>query len=101
MASVTGLGPANQIILVPGQFGNELFNGNIEDPILYEKIFNSDPFSQFAQDTNYDNRNAPLIVFSEYFSNKYPYLSIVSSKQSVIAGERAIKLEGSLEQQAK
>lgn len=57
MASILGLRPSNQIILVSNKFSDFLLNSNNEDKMVNNKIYGSGVFSQFAQDPDYDMEN--------------------------------------------
>lgn len=93
IASIFGVGPSNQIILVPSQFSKVLLDSN-NDKIMTYNVYNSGAFSQFAQETDYYANNVPLTAYIEYFANKYLYLSIISEKDSIVGSENATKIEG-------
>jgi len=95
MASLFGIGPSNQIIIVPSQFDNILFNSNKDGTLIYEKIYDSGAFSQFTQDNDYYIKNAPLTTYIKYLASKYPYLNITSQQDSIVGKEKAVKIEGS------
>jgi len=94
MVSIFGLGPANQIILVPNKFSNFLLDSNNEDKMFSYKIYDYGVFSQFAQDPNYDLKNPQAPTYLEYMKQKYPYLEIVSQEETIVDVEKALKIEG-------
>jgi len=94
MSSLIGIGPPNQIILVPEEFKDRMLDSNEKDNAIYKNIYNAGAFSQFAQDADYNIKNAPLTTYVKYFANKYPYLSIISKHDSMVGKEKAVKIEG-------
>jgi hypothetical protein len=94
MASLIGIGPPNQIILVPSEFDKVLLDSNKGGVTIYEDMYDAGAFSQFTQDTDYYVENAPLTSYIEYFASKYPYLSITSQHDTIVGKEKAIKIEG-------
>lgn len=95
MASLIGIGPSNQVILVPNEFDKIQLDSNEGGITIYKDMYNGGAFSQFTQDTNYYTKNELLPTYIEYFATKYPYLSITSAHDSIVGKEKAVKIEGS------
>ena len=67
MASLIGIGPSNQVILVPNEFDKIQLDSNEGGITIYKDMYNGGAFSQFTQDTNYYTKNELLPTYIEYY----------------------------------
>jgi hypothetical protein len=81
-AESTGFGPANLIMLTPGEFSD----------ILLGKAVHNGVFAYFIQDAYYPIKNAPLETCVKYLIDRFGIVNITSQQYTTVGNEKSVRI---------